>query len=120
MSGPLDLLGGGPEQPTCSRAGCSSSAVWRVEWRNPRIHTDGRTKTWLACDAHVDYLRGFVEARGFPVAVTRFSDASGEPDPALESDAADEAPSTPDPTPASPLDRGAADGAARTGEEGAG
>jgi hypothetical protein len=102
MSGPLDLLGGAPERAICSRAGCAEPAVWRVEWSNPRIHTDGRTKVWLACDAHVDYLRGFVEARSFPVAVTRFAgvgrpDASGGAHPAPESNAAGEDPRSVEP-----------------------
>lgn len=72
-------LGGGPAEAVCSRAGCSAPARWRVEWSNPRIHTDGRTKTWLACDDHVEYLRGFVEARSFPVAVSRFVASAAAP-----------------------------------------
>jgi hypothetical protein len=58
----------------CSRAGCREEATWRIDWRNPRIHTGDRGKTWLACDEHVDYLRGFLEARSFPVAVAGFDD----------------------------------------------
>lgn len=72
----IGLPGGAPEADTCSRAGCRESATWRVDWRNPRIHTDGRTKTWLACDEHVEYLRGFLEARSFPVAVSAFAGAT--------------------------------------------
>lgn len=53
----------------CSRAGCGSRAAWRIEWRNPKIHTADRVKVWLACDDHVDYLREFLAARDFPVAV---------------------------------------------------
>ena len=34
--------------PTCSRAGCGHAAAWRVNWRNPRIHTADRVKVWLA------------------------------------------------------------------------
>ncbi|MCM3656915.1 hypothetical protein M3147_06570 [Agromyces mediolanus] len=82
MIGGLGGLGGSPAGAICSRAGCNAAAEWRVEWSNPRIHTDGRTKTWLACDDHVEYLRGFVEARSFPVAVSRFvapaADLGGE------------------------------------------
>ncbi|MBZ4486489.1 hypothetical protein LQ938_07090 [Microbacterium sp. cx-55] len=59
----------------CSRAGCRDSASWRIEWRNPRIHTADRRKTWVACDAHVDYLRGFLTSRSFPVAVAALTDA---------------------------------------------
>ncbi|MGN6219110.1 MAG: hypothetical protein ACTHNQ_06370 [Microbacterium sp.] len=55
---------------TCSRAGCRESARWRIDWRNPRIHTTDRRKTWVACDEHVDYLRDFLAARDFPLDVT--------------------------------------------------
>jgi hypothetical protein len=60
---------------TCSRAGCRAPARWRIDWRNPRIHTAERTKTWVACDDHVDYLREFLLARSFPVAVARLDSA---------------------------------------------
>jgi hypothetical protein len=60
---------GEPEPLTCSRAGCRATASWRVEWRNPRIHTADRVKVWLACGEHVDYLREFLAAREFPVMV---------------------------------------------------
>ena len=66
----LDSLGGGPEAPTCSRAGCREPATWRIDWRNPRIHTQDRRKTWLACNEHVDFLRGFLDSRDFPLEVT--------------------------------------------------
>ncbi|MDF2807517.1 MAG: hypothetical protein K0S43_2463 [Cellulosimicrobium sp.] len=69
----IGLPGTAPEAGTCSRAGCREPAVWRIDWRNPRIHDETRTKTWLACDEHVDYLRGFLESRAFPVAVRPFS-----------------------------------------------
>jgi hypothetical protein len=49
----------------CSRAGCSAEATQLVVWRNPAIHTDGRTKTWLACAEHVDFLREYLGARNF-------------------------------------------------------
>ncbi len=58
----------------CSRAGCSADATWRVNWRNPRIHTAERVKVWLACDDHVGYLRDFLAAREFPVEVAPFAD----------------------------------------------
>lgn len=54
-------------EATCSRAGCRAAARWRIDWRNPRIHTADRIKTWVACDTHVDYLRDFLAARSFPV-----------------------------------------------------
>ncbi|GAA3624124.1 hypothetical protein GCM10022200_03000 [Microbacterium awajiense] len=59
----------------CSRAGCHEGARWRVKWRNPRIHDADRRKVWLACDAHVDYLREFLTARDFPVEVDTFEGA---------------------------------------------
>lgn len=57
----------------CSRAGCHADAEWRIEWRNPRIHTADRVKVWLACDEHVAYLRDFLGARDFPVRVLTFT-----------------------------------------------
>lgn len=58
-----------PDTPLCSRAGCSAAAAWVVEWRNPRIHSPERRKQWAACDEHVAYLRDYLAARDFPVAV---------------------------------------------------
>ncbi len=59
-----------PADPAvCSRAGCRADAVWRIVWRNPRIHGVDRRKTWVACDDHVGYLRDFLAARDFPVTV---------------------------------------------------
>lgn len=60
---------GDPEPLTCSRAGCTMTAAWRIEWRNPKIHTADRWKAWLACPEHVDFLREFLAAREFPVTV---------------------------------------------------
>jgi hypothetical protein len=66
----MSLFGAEPvEGAICSRAGCRASAHWRIDWRNPRIHGADRTKTWVACDEHREYLRGFLEARAFPVTV---------------------------------------------------
>ncbi|SDS72482.1 hypothetical protein [Microterricola viridarii] len=65
----IDLLGGALPREACSRAGCTADASWRIDWRNPRIHTGDRFKTWLACDEHVDYLRDFLAAREFPLTV---------------------------------------------------
>ncbi|WP_022892081.1 hypothetical protein [Agromyces subbeticus] len=67
-------LGASPDHGVCSRAECRQPATWRIDWRNPRIHTGDRGKTWLACDEHVDYLRGFLEARSFPVSVAAFAE----------------------------------------------
>lgn len=69
-------LGARAAPDVCSRAACGEAAAWRIDWQNPRIHTGDRWKTWLACDEHVDYLRGFLEARSFPVRVDRFDLAS--------------------------------------------
>lgn len=66
-------LGGELDRLTCSRAGCGTDAAWSIEWSNPKIHRDGRTKTWLACPEHVDVLREFLAARSFPVTVGQVS-----------------------------------------------
>lgn len=60
----------------CSRAGCRAPAAHRVVWRNPRIHAPERRKIWLACDAHVDYLREYLAARSFPVQVEAWDGAA--------------------------------------------
>lgn len=54
----------------CSRAGCRATAVWRIDWRNPRIHGADRRKTWVACDAHRPFLHDYLAAREFPVEVS--------------------------------------------------
>ena len=66
------MIGFGMEldSPTCSRALCREPANWQIEWSNPKIHTDGRTKSWLACSEHRDFLRDFLAARDFPLTVT--------------------------------------------------
>lgn len=63
-------LGGALDSKSCSRAGCRESPSWRLDWRNPRIHSADRVKTWLACGDHVDYLREFLAARDFPLSVS--------------------------------------------------
>ncbi|MGN6333730.1 MAG: hypothetical protein ACTHOD_19105 [Motilibacteraceae bacterium] len=56
----------GPTGPVqCSAKGCRSDATWVLVWANPRIHTDGRTKTWAACDEHRGSLGDFLGVRGF-------------------------------------------------------
>jgi hypothetical protein len=72
-------LGLDPTAEECSRAGCRSAASWRIEWRNPKIHTEDRRKIWLACDEHVDYLREFLGARDFPLAVFPLSSNGAVP-----------------------------------------
>jgi hypothetical protein len=53
-------------RPECSRAGCRAPAHWRIDWRNPRIHTADRVKSWVACDEHAGYLRDYLAARSMP------------------------------------------------------
>jgi len=67
-------LGGAEPSTRCSSAGCTADARWRVNWRNPRIHSPDRVKVWLACDAHRDTLRDYLATRGFPVLVTALDD----------------------------------------------
>lgn len=71
-------IGAGAAPDVCSRAACRETAVWRIDWQNPRIHTGDRWKTWLACDEHVDYLREFLGARSFPVRVVSFDVAEAD------------------------------------------
>lgn len=63
-------LGLGDAAVVCSSAGCAAAALWRVNWRNPRIHSADRVKVWLACDAHRESLRDYLATRGFPVLVS--------------------------------------------------
>ena len=62
-------LGLEPSAAECSRAGCRETGRWRIEWRNPKIHTEDRRKVWLACDEHEEFLREFLAARDFPLEV---------------------------------------------------
>ncbi|HZG04141.1 MAG TPA: hypothetical protein VE546_11300 [Streptomyces sp.] len=54
-------------EPTaiCSAKGCREAAVWVLAWNNPKLHTPERRKTWLACEAHREYLSQFLGVRGF-------------------------------------------------------
>lgn len=49
----------------CSAKGCREPAVHALLWNNPRLHTEGRRKVWLACDAHREHLSQFLGARSF-------------------------------------------------------
>ncbi|HEY5224840.1 MAG TPA: hypothetical protein VIJ18_17545 [Microbacteriaceae bacterium] len=71
-------LGSEPERHTCSRAGCLEQALWQIRWRNPKIHTADRVKIWLACDAHIGYLRDFLGARDFPLTVVALDAAESD------------------------------------------
>jgi hypothetical protein len=48
----------------CSRAGCDAKAANQLIWRNPKIHTDGRTKVWAACQDHTEFLIEYLQTRG--------------------------------------------------------
>lgn len=61
----------------CSRAKCRAEADWAIQWRNPKIHTEDRRKTWLACAEHLDTLRSFLTDRSFPVAVLPVGELNG-------------------------------------------
>ena len=58
----------------CSAAGCDAPATWRINWRNPRIHSADRVKVWLACDTHRSTLGDYLTTRGFPVLVSAMDD----------------------------------------------
>jgi hypothetical protein len=49
----------------CSAKGCGAEAVHALLWNNPRLHTTGRRKVWLACDAHREHLSRFLADRSF-------------------------------------------------------
>lgn len=72
MSGvisPLGLGGEASDRFECSRAGCRDHADYAILWRNPKIHTEDRRKTWLACEPHLPILRDFLATRDFPLEV---------------------------------------------------
>jgi hypothetical protein len=60
-----DALGEGTTPPVCSAKGCREPAIWALRWNNPRLHSAGRRKTWVACDAHRAQLAEFLDLRGF-------------------------------------------------------
>lgn len=62
------VLNRGPEDLICSARDCCAPAEKAVLWKNPKIH-HGRHKTWLACSAHVDFLRQYLAYRNFPILV---------------------------------------------------
>lgn len=53
------------ESLTCSARGCRAPAGWQLLWNNPKLHTEERRKTWLACEDHRASLSDFLGARGF-------------------------------------------------------
>lgn len=75
MTSKFSLFGGETAVPMkCSRAGCTQAATQAIVWRNPKIHSVDRRKTWLACDDHIDTLRDFLAARDFPLEVKEVSE----------------------------------------------
>jgi hypothetical protein len=64
------VIGFGETDARCSATGCRAVPAFRVNWRNPRIHSTERVKVWLACAEHRDQLEAYLATRGFPVAVT--------------------------------------------------
>lgn len=70
MGATFDLFTEPGRTPVCSRAGCSTTAEWRVNWRNPRIHSADRVKIWAACEEHRGFLADYLSSRSFPVRVT--------------------------------------------------
>lgn len=58
-------LGGDVGFDKCSRAGCIQQATTQLLWNNPKIHDEERTKIWLSCDEHREYLSKFLTLRGF-------------------------------------------------------
>ncbi|WMY77324.1 hypothetical protein [Citricoccus sp. I39-566] len=76
----------GPTRRECSRKGCRSEAIWRLEWNNPRIHAPERRKTWLACPEHRDWLADYLRSRGLLKDVLPL-DADRSPGPTAEGDA---------------------------------
>ena len=74
-----------PRNPICSARECTAPADYAVIWHNPRLHT-GRSKTWLACVGHLDFLRNYLRDRGFPFRVEDFTpeDADASPEDSHE------------------------------------
>lgn len=77
------MIGQGEVGIRCSAAGCDADAGFRVNWRNPRIHSAERVKVWLACPDHRATLHDYLATRGFPVQVTPLDvELDRVPDPA--------------------------------------
>ncbi len=78
LTNPPITLGLAPQHEfSCSRAGCRDEANWAIKWRNPKIHSEDRRKTWLACDPHLETLREFLAARDFPLEVEAITVLAG-------------------------------------------
>jgi hypothetical protein len=57
----------GPDKPVCSKRDCYEDATRSILWRNPKIHDETRTKTWLACEGHETFFLEYLGSRDFPV-----------------------------------------------------
>jgi hypothetical protein len=64
----------GPTRPMCSKRDCVAEASRSILWRNPKIHPETRTKTWLACERHEEFFLEYLGARNFPVRSDVFVD----------------------------------------------
>ena len=67
-----------PQEAKCSRAGCSGDATMALDWRNPKIHSPERVKTWGVCDEHLEYLNEYLASRSFLLGVRRLAAANGD------------------------------------------
>ncbi len=56
---------GNDEEVICSAKGCRSGASSVLVWNNPKLHTPGREKTWVACAEHRTSLSEYLDVRGF-------------------------------------------------------
>lgn len=65
----------------CSGKRCRQEAVWALQWRNPKIHSEARRKVWLACDDHRDHLTEFLDLRGFLLNVLAAADMGPDDGP---------------------------------------
>jgi hypothetical protein len=54
-----------PDEVVCSAKGCRAAAHHVLVWNNPKLHTPGREKTWVACDEHRASLSDYLAVRGF-------------------------------------------------------
>jgi hypothetical protein len=72
-----------PSEATCSRAGCVAGAVLLLEWRNPKIHSVDRTKTWATCQDHLEYLTEYLSAREFLLATRELGVAKSQREASL-------------------------------------
>ena len=56
----------------CSRTGCDNTAIQFVDWRNPKIHSAEKVKSWATCGEHYDYFVSYLTIRGFFLATRDF------------------------------------------------